>query len=81
MPAGISFQQLDIIPPVPTTNQLVATHYKCCSLECRLHRTKRTVVVNTERNTPAVWGDVRVTTRGHRVKKEQSNHRPLYTYQ
>ena len=37
-----------------------------CCLECSSHRTKRTaVVVNTEMNSPAVWGAVRVTTRGH----------------
>ena len=43
--------------PVPTTNQLVATNYSGCCLEWCLHRTKRTVVVNTERNMLAVWGD------------------------
>ena len=42
------------VPPVPTTNQLVAADYSGCCLECCLHRTKRTVVVNTERNTPDV---------------------------
>ena len=42
---------------------------------------KRTVVVNRERNTPAVWGAVRVTTRGHAVEREQSHQRAPYKYQ
>ena len=38
--------------PVPTTSPLVAADYSVCYLECCLHRTKRTAVVNTEKNTP-----------------------------
>ena len=71
--------------PVPTTNQLVGADYPgtavgCCLERC-LHRTKRTVAVNKERNTPvynipdddAVWGAVKVTTRGRAAKKMESN--------
>ena len=36
------------VPPVPTTNQIVAADYSGCCLECCLHRTTRTVVVHTE---------------------------------
>lgn len=78
----VSTQQRHRVPPVPTTSQLVATdHSSGFCLECCLHRTKRTVVVNTDRNTPAVWGAVSVTTRRHAVKKEQSNQKPPYEYQ
>ena len=74
MAAGISSQlPQHRVPPVPATNQLVAADYSGCCLEYCVDRTKRTVVVNTERKTPAAWGAVRVTTRGHAVKKEQSN--------
>ena len=47
-------------PRVPTTNLLVAAEHSGCCFECCLHRTKRTVVMNTKRNAPAVWGTVRV---------------------
>ena len=48
-----------------------------CYLEYCLHLlTKRTVAVNTEKNTPDdVCGAVGVTTRGHAVKKERSKNR------
>ena len=69
------------VPPVPTTNQLGATDFSGCCRECCLHRTKRTVFVKTETNTPAVWDAVRATTRGHAVTKEQSNLKPPYKYQ
>ena len=73
MAACISYQLQQRVPPVPATNQPVATDYIGCCPECCLHRTKRTVVVDTERNVPAVWGAVRVTTRGHAMEKERSN--------
>ena len=38
------------------------------------------IVVNTERKTPAVWGAVGVTTRGHAVRKELSNLKPQHMY-
>ena len=66
---------------LPKTNQLVTTDCNGGCLECCLHRAKRTVVVNTERNTLAVSGAVRVTTRAHVVKKEQSDHKPPYKFQ
>ena len=66
--------------------QLVTADYNiygfAVCLECCLQRTKRTVVVNTEGNTPDVWGAVRVATRGHTIeKKVQSNQKPRYNYQ
>ena len=43
-------------PPVRTTNQFVAAEYSGCCLECCLHRTKCTVVVNTETRTRLLSG-------------------------
>ena len=40
----------------------MVTYFCVCCLERRPHRTKNTVVVNTESNAPAVWSAVRVTT-------------------
>ena len=63
MAARISSQLQCWVPPGPTTNQLLAADYSgCCLVSCCMHRTKRTAVVNTETNTPDIWGAVRVTT-------------------
>ena len=46
-----------------------------------MNRTKRTVVVNTERNTREAWGGFRVMARGHGVRKSQSNLKPPHKCQ
>ena len=60
MAAGIHTQLQHRVTPVATTSQLVTTDCAGCCLGCCLGCTKLAVVVNTEGNTPAVWGAVRV---------------------
>ena len=50
----VSIQLQYTIPAVPTTHHFVVVDESGCCLGCRLHRTKRTVDVNTETNTPVV---------------------------
>ena len=65
------------VPPFSTINQFVAAVW---SAACTV-RNARQSVVNTERNTPAVWDAVGVTTRAKTVTKEPSNPKPPYKYQ
>ena len=83
--AGIHATAASVIPVFPQlTNFLwsltTSKAFGCC-LECCLHRTKSTIVVNTETNTPTcclgncpsdgprIWSD-----------KKQPNQEPIYTY-
>ena len=46
-------------------------HRRCC-VEKLLHLPNLPlIIINTERNTPAIWGAVRTTTRGHAAPDEQ----------
>lgn len=67
------------VPPVPAANRLATDCSGWCLERC-LHCTKRTIVVSTDGNTPAVWSAVRVPTRQHAAKKTESNRKPPCKY-
>ena len=69
MAAGVHSTTYSIEFPRPHNNE-PTRRYKLQRLDW-LHRTNRAVIVSTDERACCVWSAVRVTTRGHAVKKEQ----------